>query len=222
MQDQITLGYWNARGRAEPLRWLIRYLGEEFNEVNPTGAEWQAQKLQLRQEGMPFPGLPYIIDKDGWRLTESSAIPIYLARQYGNPDIFGKTIRDQARVMELLGVFGDIRTWVFKAIFTPEYKTTLADAAKDGSNVMTKLQYLFDFLGEKDFFLGYLTFFDFTFAYFLSLLLGTYKDAGVEINLTRFDAYVARVQATPAIKEYLATPAGQRQFFPAGYLPWDR
>lgn len=61
MNQELVLGYWDARGKAEPIRWLIRYLGEDFKELNPTRENWPARKVQIEQEeGISFPNLPYL------------------------------------------------------------------------------------------------------------------------------------------------------------------
>ena len=62
-----TLGYWNIRGLAEPIRLLLEYCGESYKDVRyqQGGApdysreEWLAEKEKL---GLDFPNLPYYID----------------------------------------------------------------------------------------------------------------------------------------------------------------
>ena len=63
-----TLGYWNIRGLAEPLRLMLAYGGVEYNDERidfdpfPNFREtWLKQKYEI---GVPLPNLPYYIDGD--------------------------------------------------------------------------------------------------------------------------------------------------------------
>ena len=84
-----TLGYWNIRGLAQHIRFQLAYLGVKFNDKQYTGAksgadhpaqEWLNEKFNL---GLAFPNLPYFIETDGYTITESTAIPVYIADKYG-------------------------------------------------------------------------------------------------------------------------------------------
>ncbi|WP_395239489.1 glutathione S-transferase Mu, partial [Salmonella sp. s54412] len=74
------LGYWNIRGRAQPIRLLLAYTETEYEQKDyPVGDEWFKEKFNL---GLDFPNLPYYIDGDV-KITQSSAIIRYLARKNG-------------------------------------------------------------------------------------------------------------------------------------------
>ena len=63
----ITLGYWPVRGRAEPIRYMLHYLGVAFNDKRYAAEEWGKDRGNL---GLDFPDLPYLIDgDDGVRMT---------------------------------------------------------------------------------------------------------------------------------------------------------
>ena len=80
MESVPILGYWDIRGLAQPIRYLLKYAGVqfidkryEFGEVPrdydrtnakdsaKVGIHWKKDKPNL---GLDFPNLPYYIDKD--------------------------------------------------------------------------------------------------------------------------------------------------------------
>ena len=160
----MELGYWGIKGLGEPIRWLIGYLGLAVNEYNPaTPDEWFGQKKGAL--GLDFPNLPYLVDGD-FKLTESNAIPFYLANKAGKPELFGKDWKEQVVHKEIEGVLADLRQALWKVLFHPdnhaeEYKKSHAE----GTSVHAKLDQLSKFLGTKEFFLGHVTYVDFIFAY---------------------------------------------------------
>lgn len=78
MAPKMTLHYFDAAGRAEPIRWILAYgAGEEWTDHRIERAEWPAIKAST-----PFGSVPYI-DVDGKPLGQSIAIMRYLAKQYG-------------------------------------------------------------------------------------------------------------------------------------------
>jgi glutathione S-transferase len=74
MSNVPTLGYWNVRGLAQPIRYLLKYKGIQFNDKRyGSGADssipdlesvrkiWNQDKFNL---GLDFPNLPFYIDGD--------------------------------------------------------------------------------------------------------------------------------------------------------------
>lgn len=224
MDQKITLGYWGMKGAAEPIRWLLNYLGKEYNETNPTKDTWPEQKAKLVSEGLEFPNLPYLVDGD-WKMTESRAIPYYIANKYERPDLFGNDWKELAKLKQFEGVYDDIRQELFKAAFNPEYKTKMVEATKEGSKVLTKLTQLSKVLGDQDYFLGHVTYFDIGFAYFLEMVEFFFSGAGVDNPTAQFENFGAlkeRVINLPGIKEFLASPKGQAPYMPPMHLPWNK
>lgn len=82
-----TLGYWDIRGIASPIRNLLAYLGIEYTNKTYTGAgdEWHKQdKLTLATK---FPNIPYYVEEDGSVLTESAAISLYIIKKNKRLDL---------------------------------------------------------------------------------------------------------------------------------------
>ena len=91
--EKPHLGYWESRGTAQHIRYLLIYLGVDFEETRyPMGdapeydrSAWTSKKDNL---GLFFPSLPYFIDGE-CRLTDSKAIMKFIACKYGTP-LLGK------------------------------------------------------------------------------------------------------------------------------------
>ena len=160
----MELGYWGIKGVAEPIRWLAAYLGSDIKEYTPaTPEEWfGAKKAQV---GGDFPNLPYLADGD-YRLTESSAIPVYLILKAGKQELIGADAKEQGRVRQIEGVLSDIRQNCMKILFAPADQLAVAQKTfEPNGQTMQKIEQLSKFLGEKEYFLGHLTYADIIFAY---------------------------------------------------------
>ncbi|RMX56694.1 hypothetical protein pdam_00015777 [Pocillopora damicornis] len=80
------LGYWNVRGIAEPIRYLMAYTGTKCEYCDYVTGDapdydksgWFSVKETL---GLPFPNLPYYIDGDV-KLTQTTAIIRHIARKH--------------------------------------------------------------------------------------------------------------------------------------------
>lgn len=82
----VILGYWDIRGLAQSIRYLLAYARVPYvdkrysygSETEPNRDEWLAVKHKL---DFDFPNLPYLIDGD-IRMTQSQAILRYLGRKH--------------------------------------------------------------------------------------------------------------------------------------------
>ena len=106
-----ALGYWDIRGLAQQIRFLLTYLKIDFDDVvykqgdwpSFSNDEWADEKFNL---DLDFPNLPYYFDGDV-RLTEALAILKYISVKH-QPSLLGKTPEDQGMVEMLAHVISEV------------------------------------------------------------------------------------------------------------------
>ncbi|EAR99881.1 glutathione S-transferase, amine-terminal domain protein (macronuclear) [Tetrahymena thermophila SB210] len=214
----ITLGYWNVRGLGQSIRFLLAYLGVEYNsKVYSTAEEWFGK--DKNNLGLEFPNIPYIIDGE-FKLTESSAIPIYLLRKYKRADLLGFSndgsySEREVRVAQLIGVIKDIYKETIPVCFSPDFDKIKDQAFAKGEVLLKKLV---SFLGDKEFLLSTLTYADFL----LYEVLCYYKYIYPQAITPTLTAYMNRFENLPGIKQYIANPSiNLKAFLPTFKSTWS-
>lgn len=168
VDTNITLGYWPLRGRGQVPRLLLAYTGLKWtNKAYTNREEWFTQDKQ--NLGLAFPNLPYLLDGKV-KLTESDAIIRYIPKRAGKPELLGKTVEDEAIVNNILGVIHDVQTPTQQLTFSEKFEEDKEKVYTD--KVKDKVVLLNKFLGDKDWFLGYLTIADFRAAEAVNYLEG--------------------------------------------------
>ena len=159
MAGKLVLGYWDIRGLAQPIRYLLAHVGAEYEDKQYFYGEapdfnkdsWFSVKQTL---GFDFPNLPYLIDGD-LKVTESHAIHRYLCNKY-RPELLGKTTEDKAKVDMIMGVSQDIRSASYNMIYETGDREGLKTLGYERFAPISK------FLADKPFIVGdYPTFPDF-------------------------------------------------------------
>ncbi|XP_062523113.1 glutathione S-transferase Mu 4-like [Corticium candelabrum] len=203
----MKLGYWKVRGLAQPIRLMLTYTGEEFEDTRyekltaETAAEWLDKDKKTL--GLAFPNLPYLIDGDV-KVTQSNAILRYLGRKH---DMCGKTPNEQLRVDICASQVMDMRN----AFIALSYNKTGASRDKWEelkteyiSKLPATLKLFSDFLGDQKWLAGNnLTFPDFHFYEMLSQHSVVFP--GCLDGFPALQSYVARFEDLPAIKAYRAS-----------------
>ena len=166
----MELGYWDIKGQAQPIRWLIKYIGLNIKEYNPKNREeWNKKKEEIRLE-FPFPKLPYFYDSIKKEyVTEAKAVFAKIAYLANKPEMTGKCERDKIQVEMVYGIISEV-----KAFYLEKFNQTsiqVSDMFEDDCNafLMAKLHGLSRYLGDKDYFMVYLTILDFEAAYLYDL-----------------------------------------------------
>jgi len=120
---KLTLGYWNIRGLAQPIRFAAAIAGVALEEVRyqQGGAPafdrsaWMNEKEKL---GLDFPNLPYLIDEErGLKLTQSAAILRHVGRLY---NLIGSNAEEQARADMLLDTAYDYKSAIVATAYGRE------------------------------------------------------------------------------------------------------
>ena len=206
----MELGYWNIKGRAELLRILLAYFQFPDKEVNPTSRD-EAQAIFARHH-FAFPNLPYLVDGDV-HITESSAIPVYLAHKANRPEFFGKTGLDHVHHQEILGVLHDLLEVIQQTITREDYQEYFK-AKRD--LLERKFRDLSKYLGDKDYLLTYLTYADFVLAALLVLqqkIAAALKTESIDAKYANLRAVALRVYGMPGVNEYVNSEAAKARVF---------
>lgn len=205
MAQKPCLGYWEIRGLAAPLRYILAYAGEDYDDVRykvgdgPTydRSHWFDVKFTL---GLAFPNLPYYMD-DKVKLTETNAIFRHLGRKY---NLYGDDEVTKANVDQILESTMDLRNGFVRQCYGPNFDTNkpaYLEASKK------KFEQFEAFLGDKLYFAGNkVTVCDFH----IFEMIDQHKmfDESVLKECPKLLAFWQRFSELPAIKAYMAKAAG--------------
>ncbi|XP_007495791.2 hematopoietic prostaglandin D synthase isoform X1 [Monodelphis domestica] len=136
--------YFNMRGRAEIIRYLLAYLGIQYEDHRINQVDWPAVKPTI-----PFGKIP-ILEVDGVSLHQSLAIGRFLAREAG---LAGKTELEQCQVDAIIDTLDDFMSrfpWAEKNKDTKDqvFNELLKN---DAPGLIQDLEL---YLGTKDWFVG--------------------------------------------------------------------
>jgi len=198
-----VLGYWDIRGLASPIRYLLNYVGQEFEDKKYTiGAapdwarpEWLADKESL---GIEFANLPYYIDGEV-KLAQSLTILRHLARKN---DLVGKNEEETLRIELAEQQATDLRMSFIKVAYSQgeEFEKMKAAHLESLPAVLAKWS---AFLGDAKFVNGdNLTYVDFL---VYDALDFNALFAGVEVLPANLQDYLKRVESVPQLVDYFAT-----------------
>nr|XP_033200362.1 hematopoietic prostaglandin D synthase-like [Bombus vancouverensis nearcticus] len=101
MSDEPTYKqiYFNARGRAEHIRYIFAYTGIEYTDERIPEELWPEYK-----DSMPYKKLP-VLEIDGTPVAQSNAVARYLAKKY---DLMGRNEWDAMICDVLVDALGDL------------------------------------------------------------------------------------------------------------------
>jgi len=195
-----TLGYWNIRGLAQPIRLLLAHVGSDVHEKRynygppPTfdRSEWGNEKFTL---GLDFPNLPYLIDGDV-KLTQSTAILRYLSRKH---KLDGVDETEKQRIDLALEQLVDLRMSLVRLCYDPNHEQLKAAFIENLPNTLKAFD---SFLGNNPYFAGKnISFVDFSiYEVFDQLRLFSATALDATPNLKQF---MDRIEALPNIAKYL-------------------
>lgn len=202
MEGKPILGYWRIRGLAEPIRYMLKHIGVDFEEQIYTqgpGPDFsRSQWINARDNlGLSFPNLPYLIDGD-IRISESRAIIQHLLQKY-KPEFLGTTHQEKVIVQMIAGVVMDIKSYIDHSCYNPSFnKENVIQDVKE------EIQKIANFLGENKYVVGeQLTWPDFFLFETLEMIeaLQTGTIASVSEKL---DEYRNRIAGLPGVAEKIA------------------
>lgn len=175
--SKVTFGYWKIRGLGQFIRHLLAYTGTDFKEVQYESPDkwFKEDKFSL---GLDFPNLPYLVDGD-FKLTESIAVAKYVIKRSGKNELLGKNTQDEGKVNALVAILREVMGAFIGLCFNPDHENLKIELLEKHR---PKLNYVKEFIGDKQFALGYLTLVDFylaeQLAYFEALFPSEHKNFG--------------------------------------------
>ncbi|KAF8777980.1 glutathione S-transferase Mu 1-like [Argiope bruennichi] len=191
------LGYWDLRGLAEPIRFLLHYKKVDFEDkryaFDTDG--WQKDKFNL---GLDFPNLPYYIDGDT-KLTQSTAILRYVARKYG---LDGKDDDQKLRVSIAEQQIVDLRWGLILLVIRSDYNDNAK--AEFVKKIPDMLKLWENFIGDQK----YLTGDDITYVDFMAYdTFDFYRLFHAEAldEFPKLRAFQNRIKSLPELQEYLSS-----------------
>ncbi|KAJ6646381.1 Glutathione S-transferase [Pseudolycoriella hygida] len=200
-----ALCYWDVRGIAMPIRFLLAYLEVDYEdkryiltEPPHTRDVWLADKYNL---GLDFPNLPYWINGDV-KLTESKAILRHIARVHDSTGtVLPKDPTKAYKADMLESIISDAMMAV--AMFAYEYDQSKQEEVL--KNLHQKLTNISKFLGSNKWITGdEITFPDFWL--YEALIWYTRFDNDFLDPYANFLEYIKRFESLPAIRKYMEEP----------------
>jgi glutathione S-transferase len=143
----LTLTYFDARGRAEPIRLLLAYAGVAFEDRGLSFPQWQEHKAAT-----PLGQLPYLTEeRDGRAVTipQSMAIVRHLAREHG---LDGKTEPERVAADVAAETAVDLRGALTRLRFSPAWQDEAQKAQFAAETAPMHLARLDTLLGDRTWF----------------------------------------------------------------------
>ncbi|GAA30025.2 glutathione S-transferase [Clonorchis sinensis] len=204
-----VLGYWKIRGLAQPIRLLLEYVGDSYEEHSYgrcDGEKWQNDKHNL---GLELPNLPYY--KDGnFSLTQSLAILRYIADKH---NMIGNTPVERAKISMIEGGLVDLRAGVSRIAYQETFVCIVSTfCLSHTSQEQLKVPYLqqlpstlrmwSQFLGNNSYLHGSTpTHLDFMFYEALDVI--RYLDPTSVEAFPNLMQFIHRIEALPNIKAFM-------------------
>merc|ERR1712142_693176 len=205
----VELGYWAIRGLANPIRYLLEYADDEYEETK-YGAEWFSVKFEM---GLDFPNLPWLKDGDV-KITQSGAIMRYLAEKHG---LHGKDIKERAELEMLAAQCMDFHMAYARVVYNNDFEKLKDGLFKDQA---VKMEQFETYLGEKKFFGGdqpkFADFHLYEIFKIYTILFPEYVE-----KFPKATAYMERFEALPKIKAYMASSKFVKSPINGGPAKWN-
>ncbi|ODM93210.1 Glutathione S-transferase [Orchesella cincta] len=103
---KYKLTYFNFQWITEPIRYILSYVKEDFEDVRLDWDEWVKPDGKIDKSPYPYEKLPILEDaENGLKLGQSFSIARYLGRKY---NLVGKSAAEAAKCDEYSDVLKDI------------------------------------------------------------------------------------------------------------------
>nr|AFJ24753.1 glutathione S transferase-1 [Schmidtea mediterranea] len=141
----VKVTYFDARGRAELIRLVLKASKIEFEDVRITKDKWPEVKPTTPTGKLP------VVEYEGKQLTQSMAIARVVARKHG---FMGEDDKEYYLVERAIGQMVDVLEGLYKIYFAPEEKKEELRAEYVATSGRDNLKALEGFIKETGFFAG--------------------------------------------------------------------
>jgi len=123
MSNKLTIGYWKIRGLAAPIRMICEFAGAEyenkFYDISDDEKEsWGSVKPEFFNKNALI-NLPYVVDTDGFIVSQSLACMIYLGRKF---NMMGGNEKEMSMTEQVLIEAHDLRNAAVGTFYGQEIK----------------------------------------------------------------------------------------------------
>jgi len=197
------LGYWNIRGLAQAIRYVLEYSGipwedKRFNygpAPEYSRHEWLDHKKTLT---MSLPNLPYFINpNDGTSISQSKAIMHHLARKF---KLDPKNEKDKIRVEIMEYEIEDLRNTFVEACYSDSFEKNKEELTKKCEKFLERISGFLEDNTNSKWTVEKLTYVDF----FMFEMFDVLKifNADLFAKLTRINEFMAEFEKLEKIAEY--------------------
>jgi len=207
MADDCTydIYFYKFRGRAEPIRLLLEYVGAKYKNLHPI--DWPSDF----KSRIPFGSLPVIVEKDGkgneFRLVNTQSIIRYIASKY---NLAGSNLHETAIMDTVAYSYVEAYDQFIKAWSqpTPMRKEMLE---KYFTNELAQFvhyheAFLRDNKCQNFYFNEKMSYVDILCFHFMDRLLEVRRDVFVPAKCPRLWSIYESVKKNPRIQDYLYSP----------------
>jgi len=197
------LYYFDARGLTEPIRLLLNYAGQQFEDVRYTQETWPDHKGKFFYAKVPVLEL-----ENGKQLNQSATIARYLAEKH---NLAGKDEWEKAKVNEVVDfqkdVYSELAPYFYNVLgYREGNKEQLRkDVYEPGvARILPLYEKLLKESGSGFFAPSGLTFVDFMVADYLNTWVERVEPDMLK-NHPELVAFVKRVHSLPQLQSYIAS-----------------
>jgi len=214
----MEFGYWGFRGLANPMRLALEYAGVEYTDKRfASKEEWHAHRDgALKEAGVAFPSLPYLLCGDGTWVAQSRVILRYVAEKHG---FGGESDAERWAAAMVQEECGDLFAAYVKVAFAADDAREAARKEQIAGSITTHMGRLEAFLADKEWVAGgagvtYADLVLFDVVEWMWSLDGELKDAYPKLRSLH-----ERVGELPAIKAYVARKDGDKPYIDRPFTP---
>ncbi|XP_046969310.1 glutathione S-transferase 2-like [Vanessa cardui] len=192
----VKLYYFPTKGPAEGSRMLLAYGGQEFEDIRVGREDWPKLK-----PSMPFGQMP-VLEIDGQKYAQSTAIARYLGRKYG---LAGKDIEEDLQIDQIVDFFNDIRSKAVSVFYeTDENVKAKKQEENEKNHYPIMLKKLEENITKNNghMALGKLTWADFVFAGMYDAFKFLLKVPDIDEKYPSFKKVQEKVLAIPKVKAF--------------------